>query len=41
MFLSDCNVKIDGQNANPKSLNNWLKSNDGFSEDNDIDMNAF
>ena len=41
MLLRDCNVKMDGQDVDPKVLNNWLKTNDGFGETNEIDFEAF
>ena len=31
MVLNDCNRAINGQTANPRSLNSWLGANGGYS----------
>lgn len=37
MALSHYSILIDGQSANPGTLNNWLRNNGGYVDGDDLD----
>ena len=40
MAVAGCNVKIDGKNPDPSSLNDWLSKNNGFASDGSVILNS-
>jgi len=36
MGLGGCDIEIEGETANPGTLNEWLRENGGYDDDNDL-----
>ncbi len=41
MVLADCDKRLIGERANPKSVNNWLLNHDGFYLDSYLVWDSF
>ena len=40
MAVAGCNIKLDGKNPDPSSLNDWLSKNNGFGSDGKVLLNS-